>query len=96
MGFLHRWRHLYQSFKWAFADGGYAGNLGGWIKEKINFTLKIVQKVPGDEGFGVIKSCYIFERNFVLNYEEAPNILRQRAALFRHRDFRLPSPFHSL
>ena len=43
-GVLKRSRARYPFVEWAFADGGYAGRLVGWAKDKTHIALEIVRR----------------------------------------------------
>jgi hypothetical protein len=43
-GLLLRSRRLYSFVERVFADGGYAGKLVDWAKDKANLTLEIVRR----------------------------------------------------
>ncbi len=47
-----------------FADGGYAGQLIDWFKEKIRWTLHIVRRSDQAKGFEVLPKRWIVERTF--------------------------------
>lgn len=47
-----------------FADGGYAGNLVAWAKDKTNITIEIVRRMPYMTGFVVIRRRWVVERTF--------------------------------
>ena len=82
-GLLRRSRGLYPFVERVFADGGYAGELVDWAKDKANLTLEIVRRSPGTEGFVVIKRRWVVERTFawimkqrrlVRDYEQLPSV----------------------
>jgi transposase len=45
-------------------DGGYAGRLVKWAKDKANVTLTIVTRMPWMKGFVVIRRRWVVERSF--------------------------------
>lgn len=47
-----------------WADGGYAGKLVDWVKEKCNWVLDIVKRVEGTIGFKVLPRRWVVERTF--------------------------------
>ncbi len=47
-----------------WADGGYAGKLVGWVREKCNYLLKIVKRSPDTKGFKVLPRRWVVERTF--------------------------------
>ena len=61
---LQRSRSLYPFVERVFADGGYAGKLVVWAKNKTNLVLEIVRRMPWAEGFVVIKRRWVVERTF--------------------------------
>jgi transposase len=80
---LQRSRSLYPFVERVFADGGYAGKLVVWAKDKTNLVLEIVRRMPWAEGFVVIKRRWVVERTFawimkcrrlVRDYEQLPAV----------------------
>jgi transposase len=76
-GLLQRSRRLYPFVKRVFApsrrmfafacqatDGGYAGKLVVWAKDKTNLVLEIIRRPSWAEGFVVIKRRWVVERTF--------------------------------
>ncbi len=76
-GLLLRSRRLYPLVERVFApsrrmrafaeratDGGYAGKLVDWAKDKTNLVLEIVRRMPWADGFIVIKRRWVVERTF--------------------------------
>lgn len=55
-----RWCRL----KLIWADGGYRGELITWVKRMLGWTLEIVEKLPGQVGFQVLRKRWIVERTF--------------------------------
>ncbi len=47
-----------------FADGGYAGKLVSWAKDKTHVVLEIVRRMPWMKGFVVIRRRWVVERTF--------------------------------
>lgn len=47
-----------------WADGGYTGELVGWVKEQCGWQLEIVQKPPAQTTFQVLPKRWIVERSF--------------------------------
>jgi hypothetical protein len=54
-GVLKRSRRSFPFVETVFADGGYAGRLVKWAKDKTNVTLEIVRRMPWMKGFVVIR-----------------------------------------
>lgn len=50
--------------KLIWADGGYAGQLVGWVKEFGNWLLEIVKRSDDARGFVVLPHRWVFERTF--------------------------------
>ena len=55
-----RWCHL----KLIWADGGYRGELIGWVKQHLGWTLEIVERPAGQIGFQVLPKRWLVERTF--------------------------------
>ena len=47
-----------------WADGGYAGQLVGWVHERTGWTLEIVKRTDDVRGFVVLPHRWIVERTF--------------------------------
>jgi putative transposase len=47
-----------------WADGGYRGELIGWVKQTLGWTLEIVEKLGDQVGFQVLPKRWIVERTF--------------------------------
>jgi len=47
-----------------WADGGYAGQLIGWVKERWGWTVAIVKRAAGEKGFVVVPRRWVVERTF--------------------------------
>ena len=63
-GVLKRSRRAFPFVETVFADGGYAGRLVGWAKDKAHVTLEIVRRMPWMKGFVVIRRRWVVERSF--------------------------------
>jgi transposase len=61
-GVLKRSRRPFPFVQTVFADGGYAGRLVKWAKDKANVTLEIVRRMPLMKGFVVIRRRWVVER----------------------------------
>jgi len=48
----------------AFADGGYAGRLVRWAKDKTHIVVEIVKRCPTAQGFEVLRRRWVVERTF--------------------------------
>ncbi|MEX0853893.1 MAG: transposase [Bauldia sp.] len=48
----------------AFADGGYAGRLVRWAKDKAHIIVEIVKRDPAAKGFEVLRRRWVVERTF--------------------------------
>lgn len=46
------------------ADGGYAGQLIGWVQQVCGWVLEIVKRNEDTRGFEVLPKCWIVERTF--------------------------------
>jgi putative transposase len=55
-----RWCRL----KLIWADGSYRGELLGWVKHTLGWTLEIVERPTGQVGFQVLPKRWIIERTF--------------------------------
>jgi hypothetical protein len=47
-----------------FADGGYAGTLVAWAKDKTHIDLEVVRRMPWMKGFVVSRRRWVVERTF--------------------------------
>ncbi len=47
-----------------WADGGYAGALIDWVKERWGWTVTIVKRAAGEKGFVVLPRRWVIERTF--------------------------------
>ncbi len=61
---LKRSRARFPFVETVFADGGYAGRLVRWAKDKTHITLEIVRRMPWMKGFVVIRRRWVVERTF--------------------------------
>jgi len=59
-----RARARYPFVERAFADGGYAGRLVRWAREKANIVVEIVKRDPAAKGFEVLRRRWVVERTF--------------------------------
>lgn len=57
-------RARYRFVERAFADGGYAGRLVAWAKDKAHMALEIVRRQPHAKGFEVLRRRWVVERSF--------------------------------
>lgn len=48
----------------AFVDGGYAGRLVRWAKDKAHVVVEVVKRSPAHKGFEVLRRRWIIERTF--------------------------------
>ena len=63
-GVLTRSRARYPFVQRTYADGGYAGRLVGWAKDKTNIVLEIVRRNATAKGFEVLPRRWVVERTF--------------------------------
>lgn len=63
-GVLKRSRRRFPFVERVFADGGYAGKLAKWTKDKTHIALEIVRRAPWMKGFVVIRRRWVVERTF--------------------------------
>lgn len=63
-GVLKRSRARFPFVEHVFADGGYAGRLVEWARDKTHVTLEIVRRKPWMQGFVVIRRRWVVERTF--------------------------------
>ncbi|MFJ5157383.1 transposase [Streptomyces sp. NPDC088353] len=59
---LERLRRRYFSIRLVWADGGYAGSLVGWTRDKLRLTLEIVKRTDDVTGFVVLPRRWVVER----------------------------------
>lgn len=57
-------RAQYPFVERAFADGGYAGQLVHWAREKAHIVVEIVRRDPATKGFEVLRRRWVVERTF--------------------------------
>ncbi|TMR89789.1 hypothetical protein EJK15_58925 [Nonomuraea basaltis] len=57
---LHDW---YEKIILIWADGGYAGKLVTWAKQKLQLTLEIVKRSDNTKGFVVLPRRWVVERS---------------------------------
>jgi len=58
----------------AFADGGYAGRLVRWAKDKAHIVVEVVKRSPAAKGFKVLR------RRWVVSSEPSPGSSRTAAS----------------
>ena len=63
-GVLKRSRARYPFVEHAFADGGYAGRLIDWTRQRTHITLQIVRRNASAKGFEVLPRRWVVERTF--------------------------------
>ncbi len=61
---LKRSRRRFPFVERVFADGGYAGKLVSWAKDKTHLLLEVVRRMPWMKGFVVIRRRWVVERTF--------------------------------
>ncbi len=61
---LKRSRACYPFVQWAYADGGYAGHLVEWAKNKTHIVLHIIRRNATAKGFEVLPRRWVVERTF--------------------------------
>ena len=61
---LKRSRARFPFVQRAYADGGYAGRLVRWAKERTHIVLEVVKREAGQAGFAVIRRRWAVERTF--------------------------------
>jgi putative transposase len=44
-----------------WADGGYAGQLIDWVKERWGWTVAVVKRAAGEKGFAVLPRRWVVE-----------------------------------
>lgn len=57
-----RWRFPF--VERVFADGGYAGKLVTWAKDKAHIAIEVVRRLPFMTGFVVLRRRWVVERTF--------------------------------
>ena len=60
---LYEMRHDHERLKKIFADGGYQGGLGDWVKEKLKVDMEIVKRNESDK-WEILPKRWIVERTF--------------------------------
>ena len=89
-GVLKRSRKRYPFVQRAYADGGYAGRLVEWAKDKTHIVLEIVRRSATAKGFEVLPRRWIVERTFAWimknrrfarDYEDSPPSPRPSSSL---------------
>lgn len=79
---LDRLRFAMPSVALVFADGGYAGKLVAWARQRLRLALDIVRKPDGQRGFAVLPRRWVVERTLawlmrcrrlVRDYERLPD-----------------------
>ena len=64
MGVLTSSRARFPFGERAYVDGGYAGRLVRWAKDKAHIVLEVVKRSPEQAGFAVIRRRWVVERSF--------------------------------
>lgn len=59
---LKRLSGRFDRLKLIWADGGYAGKLIAWVKERFGWTLEIVKRSDDVKGFHVLPKRWVVER----------------------------------
>ena len=57
-------RARYPFVERAYADGGYAGRLVRWARDKAHVIVEIVRRRPAGNGFEVLRRRWVVERTF--------------------------------
>lgn len=82
-GVLKRSRARFPFVERVFADGGYAGKLVSWAKDKANVAIEVVRRLPFMTGFVGLRRRWVVERAFawimkcrrlVRDYEQLPAV----------------------
>ena len=63
-GVLKRSRARFPFVALAYVDGGYAGRLVAWAKDKAHIVLEVVKRSAEQVGFAVIRRRWVVERTF--------------------------------
>jgi transposase len=63
-GVLKRSRARFPFVEIAYVDGGYAGRLVRWAKERTHIALEVVKREASQAGFAVIRRRWVVERTF--------------------------------
>ena len=61
---LKRSRARFPFVELVYADGGYAGRLVRWAKQRTHIDLQVVRRTAGQAGFAVIPRRWVVERTF--------------------------------
>lgn len=78
---LDRLRFAMPSVALVFADGGYAGRLVRWARDRLRLVIEVVRKPEGQRGFAVLPRRWVVERTLawlmrcrrlVRDYERLP------------------------
>ena len=59
MGVLTSSRARFPFVERAYVDGGYAGRLVRWAKDKAHIVLEVVKRSPDQTGFAVIRRRWV-------------------------------------
>ena len=65
-GVLKRSRARFPFVELAYVDGGYAGRLVRWAKDRTHIVLEVVKRSAEQVGFAVIQRRWVVERTFAL------------------------------
>ena len=63
-GVLKRSRSRFPFVELAYVDGGYAGRLVRWAKDRTHIVLEVVKRSAEQVGFAVIRRRWVVERTF--------------------------------
>ena len=63
-GVLKRSRSRFPVVELTYADGGYAGRLVRWAKQRTHIAPEVVKRTAGQAGFAVIRRRWVVERTF--------------------------------
>ncbi len=63
-GVLKRSRSRFPFVELAYVDGGYAGRLVRWAKDRTHIVLEVVKRSAEQVGFAVIQRRWVVERTF--------------------------------
>src|SRR5215210_3324311 len=63
-GVLKRSRARFPFVQHTYVDGGYAGRLVRWAKDKAHIVLEVVKRSAKQTGFAVIRRRWVVERTF--------------------------------
>lgn len=59
-----RFKKYFETLLIIWADGGYAGKLIEYVKEKYGWTLEIIKRSDAAKGFKILPKRWIVERTF--------------------------------